>query len=306
MAKPAIRLVMNSSPPAGWFGHLTMLITLLVVGCASALLWLVPIEVFEQWAFDRAGTGTFERFEAVGETDFLVWLWRIVGLMLLIVVWRVWLNLSRWQIFALDLWRGMKAVTRFPAKPNLPNADSLIDRIRTLGCRGLLVGWFIVFVAHFVHGIGLRAHDWPYFKFNSGEVVLPNISNSNRAVIRYLQQATSPNARILVVSDQKLFFLSYYLRPRTLLHRMHPESEHVIPLKDQERKLAAYRLDELSSEDLAQMPYDYTLEYFEHPDLVDRSQVLSDAAWIDFVRQREGNRSLIPSYQVRLRKGGER
>ena len=91
-----------------------------------------------------------------------------------------------------------------------------------------------------------------------------------------------------------------------LLHRMHPESEHVIPLKDQERKLAAYQLDELTADDLAQMPHDYTLEYFEHPDLVDPSQVLSDAAWVDFIRQREANRSLIPSYLVRLRKAEKR
>ena len=118
----------------------------------------------------------------------------------------------------------------------------------------------------------------------------------------HLQQATPSGARILVASDQKLFFLSYYLRPRTLLHRMHPDSEHVIPLKDQERKLAAYRLNELTADDLAQMNHDYTLEYFEHPDLVDMSQVLSDPAWVTFLRQREGNRLLVPSYEVKLRK----
>ena len=50
------------------------------------------------------------------------------------------------------------------------------------------------------------------------------------------------------------------------------------------------------------MNHDYTLEYFEHPDLVDMSQVLSDPAWVTFLRQREGNRLLVPSYEVKLRK----
>ena len=111
---------------------------------------------------------------------------------------------------------------------------------------------------------------------------------------------------ILVASDQKLFFLSYYLRPRVLLHRMHPDSEHVIPLKDQERKLSAYRLDDLSSDDLQQLPHDYTLEYFEHPDFVDRAQLLDDTTWISFIRRKQQSPSFVPPYVVRLRPAGGR
>ena len=163
----------------------------------------------------------------------------------------------------------------------------------------------LLFAVHAAEGIGQRIHEWPYFRFHSGNTVLPNISDSNRAVIRYLLEATPPDARILVASDQKLFFLSYYLRPRTLLHRMHPDSEHVIPLKDQERKLNAYRLDDLTDADLQQMPHDYTLEYFEHPDLVDRSQLLSDSAWIAFVRRSRQDPTFVPPYVVRLRPAAE-
>ena len=291
-------LPIRTSPWAWVTVGSALIVTLLVTG----FVWIVPIEVIEQWSFDRAGNGSFERFEAVGKADFFVWFYRIAGLLLLVAISRICWNLPRWWTFGRDLWQGLIAVTRSGSQLDSDSSRLWPDRLRTFGCRGLLVAWGIVFMAHFGHAIGLRAHDWPYFKFHSGEVVLPNISESNRAVIRYLQQATPPDARILVASDQKLFFLSYYLRPRTLLHRMHPDSEHVIPLKDQERKLAAYRLNELTADDLAQMNHDYTLEYFEHPDLVDMSQVLSDPAWVTFLRQREGNRLLVPSYEVKLRK----
>ena len=287
----------ESSSPAGWLTQTTLLLTLIGTLLVSGFVWVVPIEVIEQWAFDRAGSGTYEQFEAIGSADFMVWFWRIVAPLLSIMFWRIWSKREQWQFFVADLGQGLAAATR----PDTSHS-SFFDRVQTFVYRGLLLAWGVVFIGHSVHGIGLRAHDWPYFRFNSGNVVLPNISESNRAVIRYLQEATPPDARILVASDQKLFFLSYYLRPRTLLHRMHPDSEHVIPLKDQERKLAAYRLEELTTEDLAQMPHDYTLEYFEHTERVDRSQVLSDAAWIAFIRRREQNPGLIPSYLTRLRK----
>ena len=304
MAKRTLSSGKHESPTAGWFAHVATLIAFLVSAVAAGFVWLVPIEVFEQWAFDRAGQGTFDKFEAVGEADFFVWMWRIVAPVIAILIGLVWSNLAGWKGFAESLWTGLISVTRFGSNTTRPHL--LVDRIRTAFCRGLLLAWGLVFIGHSLHGIGLRAHDWPYFKFNSGDVVLPNISESNRAVIRYLQEATPATARILVASDQKLFFLSYYLRPRTLLHRMHPESEHVIPLKDKLRKLAAYRLDELTAENLAEMPHDYTLEYFEHPDLVDPSLVLRDPAWVAFIRKRERNPSLTPSYFVRLRKAGER
>ncbi|WP_157606247.1 hypothetical protein [Schlesneria paludicola] len=275
-----------------WIGF-----TLLVTG----FVWIVPIEVFQQWAFDRAGQGQFERFEAVGSAEFSVWLSRIACLAAIFVSGIVWWNLDRWANFAAETWAGLRAVTLSSSASNNSTSRSLVGRLRTLGGRALLIVWGVLFVVHFANGIRERIHEWPYFRFNSGDVVLPNISDSNRAVIRYLREATPENARILVASDQKLFFLSYYLRPRVLLHRMHPESEHVIPLKDQERKLNAYRLEDLSPHDLEQMPHDYTLEYFEHPDFVERGRLLEDRGWIEFMRRREQNPTLIPPYVVRLR-----
>ena len=271
---------------------------------ASGFVWIVPIEVFQQWAFDRAGQGPFERFEAVGAAEFTGWLCRITFLVVTIVSLRIWWDVDRYAADAVSMVAGLVTLTRTGATSSNPPSRHFVDRARTFGCRGLLIAWSLLFVSHFWSGLRERIHDWPYFRFNSGDIVLPNISESNRAVIRYLRDATPANARILVASDQKLFFLSYYLRPRVLLHRMHPDSEHVIPLKDQERKLNAYRLEELSPNDLLQMPHDYTLEYFEHPDFVDQSRLLEDPAWISFMRRREKNPSLIPSYMVRLRRVG--
>jgi hypothetical protein len=270
----------------------------------GAFVWLLPVEVVQQWAVNRAGTGPFDRFEAVGQAEFALWLVRFFFTLLPVVIWYVWTDISRWRTWIVAVWHGLSASTSPSSTADITVHRSFSDRARTIGCRAALTAWMLLFAFHFIHGIGERMHEWPYFRFNSGEVVLPNISDSNRAVIRYLQHETPPNARILVASDQKLFFLSYYLRPRTLLHRMHPDSEHVIPLKDQQRRLNAYRLTDLTESDLAQMPHDYTLEYFEHPDLVDPSQILDDTNWISFVRQRERNPRLIPQYVVRLRKAG--
>jgi hypothetical protein len=302
MIKPAIRTTKNDLPKAGWHARIVIVLVFVSLLLVAGFYWLVPIEVFEQWAFDRAGQDAFGQFESVGRADFFVWFWRIVAPLGLVLAWRVWRNLSQNAEFLVNVGTGLAQLTQSASNRESSRSRSFVNRVRTIGCRIGIVAWFVLFLGHSIHGLQQRAHDWPYFRWNSGEVVLPNISESNRMVIRYLQASTPPSARILVASDQKLFFLSYYLRPRTLFHRMHPDSEHVIPLKDQERRLAAYRLDELTAEDLAQMPHQYTLEYFEHPDLVDQTQVLSDSAWIRFVRQHERNPSLIPSYLVRLRK----
>lgn len=304
MSRPSSRSATVKGVRASWVSQAVVLILFIMVLLAVGFVWIVPIEVLEQWAFDYARNDDYAKLEAVGSTDFLVWVSRIVLPVLLIWVWRVWSDLAAWQSFAGNFGRGILRMTRFATGTS--DTPSLSNRINTMAWRGMLIGWCVLFAGHSLHAIGERAREWSYFRFNSGNTVLPNISESNRAVIRYLQESTPPSARIVVASDQKLFFLSYYLRPRTLFHRMHPDSEHVIPLKDQERKLAAYRLDELSPDDLAQMPHDYTLDYFEHPQMVDRTQLLSDTAWVAFLRRMSNNPTLVPPYLVRLRKASER
>lgn len=298
MTKGRARPVTSLISPRQRFANVAVGLTFFVVIAIAGAAWAVPVEVVQQWAFNRAGQDTYAQFEAVGGAEFSLWALRLVSSILPIAIGFLWWNFSAFQIWFADAVCGLVKLT---SRSSPPLAQRTIDRIRTFGCRVFLICWMVLFLAQVAIAFGQCRREWPYFRFNSGEVVLPNISETNRAVIRYLETATPPDARILVASDQKLFFLSYYLRPRVLLHRMHPDSEHVIPLKDQERKLNAYQLNDLTDADLRQMPHDFTLEYFEHPDLVDRSQILSDPQWISFIRQRERNPSYSPNYVVRLR-----
>ena len=295
----------KKSSSGEWHAHAAILAVIVVSMLASGFVWLLPLEVAQQWALNRAGNGSFDRFEAIGEAEFSLWLSRTTSIVVTIFICCIWYDLDRWRKWCSAFFRGLLVSTTPNSTAITSNDRSIAFQIRTVGCRVVLIAWLVLFASQAIQGIRQRIHEWPYFRFNSGNTVLPNISDSNRAVIRYLEKETPRTARILVASDQKLFFLSYYLRPRLLWHRMHPDSEHVIPLKEQQRKLNAYRLDELTDRDLEHMPHDYTLEYFEHPDMVNRALVLDDSKWLSFIRQREHNPSLIPQYVVRLRSTGE-
>ncbi len=81
---------------------------------------------------------------------------------------------------------------------------------------------------------------------------------------------------------------------------MHPESEFVIPLAHGERRLAAYRLEDISAEYLEQIQPDYILEYFEDEANVDPARVTEDANWLRFL----GGGQIVaqrPKIQVNLR-----
>lgn len=276
--------------------QLILAFTALVGLSSGGLMWFLPIDVVQSWAYERAPDNDFQRFEAIGHAEFVCWLLRIVGPLLLIMALLAWRDLSRVAGFLSDAWNGLLTVTRM-------GADSSIgSRWRTVIVRVFLVAWSLLAIGHFADALRQRMRDWPYYRFRSGVQVLPNISDSNRDVIRYLKQATPENARILIVSDQKLFFLSYYLLPRRLYHKMHPGSEHVIPKEHLQRQLATYKLADLDQETLRRIAPDYILEYMEHPDDVDRSALQEDRNWIEFLRQSYRNPSLVPDYMVRLRR----
>ncbi|MEZ6067038.1 MAG: hypothetical protein R3B90_15365 [Planctomycetaceae bacterium] len=164
---------------------------------------------------------------------------------------------------------------------------------------GLAAIWAVLAVQHGVAAIHDRARDWAYFGTRSGDEVLPNISFENRDVIRYVRESTPKDARIFVYSDQKLFFLSYYLLPRRLHHRMHPEAEFVIPRPGQERPLPAWQPGDLTPAVVTASDPDYILQYFEGPDFVDESQLGGDPQWVAFWRSRQQQRTL-PPYRVAL------
>jgi hypothetical protein len=173
---------------------------------------------------------------------------------------------------------------------------------RSLIVRGFCIAWGILALGHFGHATMECLTNWPYYRFKSGVEVLPNISDSNRLVIRYLMNSTAPNARIFVASDQKLYFLSYYLLPRRLYYQSHPESEFVIPQPHLQRYMPAYPLAEIDPKTIERIAPDYVLEYFEQPDLIDRSRLNEDRNWVSFFRQHSPDPTAEPPYQVCLRR----
>jgi hypothetical protein len=272
---------------------ITLGILLLADILLTAIAWLVPVEVFQNWAFQRAPNDPYLQFEAIGQAEALCWLGRaagiVIGLMLVLTMTR----LPDLASALNDIGSTLRRLT-VSTQPGWPG------QFVTIGIRLFLLAWMLLAATQAWAAILQRTRDWPYYHFNPGSVVLPNISDSNRDVIRYLREAVPPTSRVLVLSDQKLFFLSYYLLPRRLLHPMHADSEFVIPLPDQQRQLAAYRLSDLTAEQIRQWRPDYILEYFEGPEYNEAARRGEDANWVRFWRARSQS-SELPPYVVVLR-----
>lgn len=282
------------SKSAQWAGRFAIALSAVVMALVVALSWFFPVDVVQNWAVERAGEGSYAQFEASGHAEFLCWVTRLVSPVALVFVLIVWRNYSQFAKFACQCVNGF-----FGATLLLDDAGK-IRPVATFLARSICIAWGLLFVGHFAESLRVRMKDWPYYRFRSGPQVLPNISESNVEVIHYLKRSTPEDARILVISDQKLFFLSYYLLPRRIYHKMHPDSEHVIPKEHLMRKLAAYRLTDLDEATLNRIRPDFVLEYFEHPDEVRAENVLDDAQWISFVRALRRDPQHIPRYLVRL------
>ncbi len=269
----------------------------------AALAWLFPSEVFAGWAVARVSpTDGYAQFEALGMAEAVQWAARWLGLLMAglgLVLGRQRSRVAPWiEGAVLGFWRvtDMTAddCAHASASPRLARTVSTLKRVAILAALVLALG-------HWGLALRQRFRDWPYYRLNDGDQILPNISDSNREVIRYLQRATPDQCRILVLSDQKLFFLSYYLRPRQLFHRMHPAAEHLIPRAHQARQLAAYRLADLPA-DVWDCQPDYVLEYFEGSEYVDPARTTEDRDWLAAFRQMKRHPDGVPQYVVRLRR----
>lgn len=249
----------------------------------------MPLELAQAWAVDRAGSDDFEKFEAYGTATAAVWFLRWASISVTAVLGLIWIRRETMLPYVVratdEFWR-------------VTNATGLV---RTRLVQTLLVSWLVLGVYQFGIGISRRLKDWPVYQLLAGPRIMPNISDSNRDVIRYLAAATEPNSRILVLSDQKLYFLSYYLLPRRLYHPTHPDSEFVIAMPHNERQLAAYRLRDLTPEQIEKYRPDYVLEYFEGKSFTENENLSRDTLWMRYGSQRYGP-SWQPSYLVSLRR----
>ena len=291
MSGPDVR---SNTSPALRFG-LGIVVVLIVLGAVA--VWLLPVGVFQNWNAQRAGDDPYAVFEAVGQAEALAWAARIVlPLTAVLAVIGLW-DLTRLSVRMGQVWQGFLDATDFGHSESPTKGR---PRWRTMGLRIGVLLWLSLFAVHAANGVLDRGRDWAYFRLRSGNEVLPNISFENRHVIRYVREATPEDARIFVCSDQSPFFLSYYLRPRRVFHRVHPDAEFVIPKPGQTRPLAAYRLEDLPEGQLEDVGPDFVLEYFEGADYVDDQRLDEDPAWNRFWRASTGTIGQ-PSYMVVLR-----
>lgn len=259
--------------------------------CAVLLLavtaWLLPVEVAQSWAVDRAGNDDFSRFEAHGAAGAAVWLLRVAATVFGILLTAIWIRRRSSVPFLVEMLTEFWRAAAVADSVDLPRSP-LLKSIRPMATRMFIVAWFVLATYHVGASVTRRLWEWPLYRLYSGQTILPNISDSNREVIRYLAATTPPDAKILVLSDQKLFFLSYYLLPRRLYHPTHPDSEFVIPLPHNQRQLAAFRLADLSPGQIQRLKPDYILEYFEGSRFIEDSDLEQDPVWVNFQRTRHG------------------
>lgn len=272
-----------------------MLILLAIVSIPGLVfLWLMPIEFFQTWSIERANPDQYSQFAAQERAFAAVVFLRILLPVIAILTIMGFYFYARLVIFVTHCGSAISALT-------LIKNNEKRDTTRTYLLRILLISWFSLGLFHYAEGVGRRLEDWPWYHFLSGPANMPNISESNREVIRFLKEATPEDSRILVLSDQKLFFLSYYLLPRKLFHPLHPESEFVLPKEFQQRQLKAYRRSDLDEDYIARISPDYILEYYEGSDYLEKERFMEDLQWIQFQQSQLGPH-FQPSYNVRLRK----
>jgi hypothetical protein len=86
---------------------------------------------------------------------------------------------------------------------------------------------------------------------------------------------------------------------------MHPDAEHLIPQAHQLRQLPAFRLEDLSTEDVLALQPDFILEYFEGKEYVELERAYEDPNWVRFVRAQYGDMPQSPQVTVVLRTAAE-
>jgi len=268
-----------------------LVMLLLFASVASTIVaWVISTPMVENRAFAR--TGNADAALAAGE--------------------RLWLIRCAAPVLALALWLGLLRRGRanrldalsceWLSATRICNTRGAVAKGRTCVFRAAIAAWLILAMVHWEAAARQVLHEWPIYGSKSGAQVLPNISETNRDVIRYVQTATPENVRILALSDQSVFFLAYYLWPREVLHRRPPESEFIIPQPDGRRPIAAYRLSDFTAAELAKLHPDYVLEYFESPQYVEEEQLYADRQWLTFIREAKGDSRHIPPFTVRLRR----
>ncbi|HEY4258562.1 MAG TPA: hypothetical protein VGM98_00320 [Schlesneria sp.] len=272
-----------------------LVVSWFLMAALVAIAWLLPLDVAQAWAVGRADNNDFAMFEAYGAITATMWFVRCVSTFLVVLLSVAWARQRTTVPMIARVANSFWLVT-IPT----PTTDLKRSSFRTTVVRLIVAGWLVLGVYQFGCSVNRRLWDWPLYQLHDGQTILPNISENNREVIRFLAATTPPKARILVMSDQKLYFLSYYLLPRRLYHPSHPDSVFVIAKPYNQRQLASYRLQDLTADEIRQLHPDYILEYFEGKQFLEGENLSRDPNWLNFQRRRFGP-NWQPSYLVSLR-----
>jgi hypothetical protein len=273
---------------------LRRLFQLILLGSVLATLaaWIISVEMAETWVFTRTRDP-----QSALKTSERLWLIRVLAPVL---VMGAGFGLRRW----LQTEQQLRTLAReFLAATRLSDARTTSMSARSVVCRVAIAAWLLLSLMHWEAGIRKAIHEWPIYEWASGELVLPNMSSSNRDVIRSIRGATQTeeDARILCLSDQTLYFVSYYAWPRKILHRTHPDSEFVVPQEGLSQRRAAYRLSDFTEDQLADWAPDYVLEYYASPEYVDQDPLEYDPRMVAYLRLRHDDPAYLPECPIRLR-----
>jgi len=280
----------------------TALLAGVVVGIVvSAVVWMLPVDLAMDLAVSWSTGSTLAEFERAGRAEAIWMLCRAAGPLLLIgalVARRRGHTIHAAQEL-IEGWREATTVAE-SIECSAPDAPVGPSRSLTTLVRACVLAWIGLAVLHAGACLWRRIEDWPVYRLNSGHAVLPNISQQNRDVIRYLQSVTPPDSRLFVISDQKLYFLSYYVLLRRVYHLTHPNAEFRIPAGYGARTIPTLLEADLPVEYLATLNPDYIVEYLESSTYMNLDKAYDDATWIAFQRARYGP-GYQPAFQVSVR-----
>ncbi len=267
----------------------------------SAVAWMLPVELAMDLAVTETTWSTLAEFERAGRAEAVWILCRAAGPLLLIgsLVARRRGRLVHTTRELIEGWCETTTV-REPKEASITNTVAGQRRWQTTLVRVCVLAWVGLAVLHAGACLWRRIEDWPVYRLNSGHTVLPNISQQNRDIIHYLRSVTPPDSRLFVISDQKLYFVSYYVLPRRVYHLTHPDAEFRIPAGYGARTISTLLEDGLPDGYLETLNPDYVVEYLESSSYMDPDRMHDDASWIAFQRARYGP-GFQPTYQVSVR-----
>ena len=282
--------------------HFVVMVGIVAGIVVSVVTWMLPVDLAMDLAVTRTAWSTLAEFERAGRAEAIWMFCRVAGPLLLIVS----LAARRGRLLhtVRDLIEGWRQTTTasvsVESSTSSTHAANTQSRSLTALIRVCIVAWIGLAVLHAGACLWRRIEDWPVYRFRSGHTVLPNISQQNRDVIHYLQSVTPPDSRLFVISDQKLYFVSYYVLPRRVYHLTHPDGEFRIPAGYGARTIPTLLEADLPAGYLETLDPDYIVEYLESSKYMDPDRMYDDASWIAFQRARYGP-GYQPTYQVSVR-----